>query len=73
MSCEELDAIEALDPVNYEDERPGETDIHDAVCRARRQAAAIRLAVLVVACGLALGLAQPRTLEAIGVVAHSGR
>ena len=73
MSSEDLDAIEALDPVDYEDVCAEEAGIAEAVRRVRRQSAVVRLAVLGAAVAMAGVLAQHATLEAIGVVAHVGR
>jgi hypothetical protein len=73
VSSEELDAIEALEPVDYEEECAEGAGIAEAIRRVRRQTAVMRLAVLAAAVAVALVLAQPTTLEAIGVVAHAVR
>jgi len=73
VSCEELDAIEALDPIDYEEVCAEEAGIAEAVRRVRRQAAVVRLAVIGAAVAVAGVLAQHATLEAIGVVARVGR
>lgn len=73
VDCRELDAIEALEPVDYEDESAEDAGISEAIRRVRRHAAAMRWAVVAAAFALAVGLAQSGTLEAIGVVASTGR
>lgn len=73
MSCEELDAIEAHEPVDYEEECSRETGISEAIRRTRRRTALMRLAVFAAVVAAALVLAQPATLEAIGVVTYAVR
>lgn len=73
MDREELDTVGALEPVDYEEESAEDAGISEAIRRMRRRAAVMRWAVLAAAVMPAVGLAQSRTLEAIGVAVHAGR
>jgi hypothetical protein len=68
VSCEELDTIEAFEPVDYVHEPTGDATISKAIRRARRKAKVGRLAVIGLAIAVAVGLSHPTTLQAIGVV-----
>lgn len=74
MTYEDFDDIDALEPVDYAEESAEEAGIAEAIRSVKRTAALMRVAVLVTAVAVGLGvLARPATLEAIGVVAHSAR